>query len=115
MVQLRYRFDPGNEDDGVSALVPLHVLNQLPEEPFAWLVPGLFDEKVEALVRALPKKLRVNFVPVPACRGASDAAAGSSAAARCTRSWPNALCATGGVPRAARCLPRGPCCRRICA
>lgn len=64
-VQLRYRFDPGNEDDGVSALVPLHVLNQLPEEPFAWLVPGLFDEKIEAMVRALPKALRVNFVPVP--------------------------------------------------
>ncbi len=65
VVPLRYRFDPGNEDDGVSALVPLHVLNQLPEEPFAWLVPGLFDEKITALVRALPKALRVNFVPVP--------------------------------------------------
>jgi ATP-dependent helicase HrpA len=65
VVQLRYRFDPGNEDDGVSAVVPLRMLNQLPEEPFAWLVPGLFDEKVTALVRALPKALRVNFVPVP--------------------------------------------------
>ncbi|MGC4029354.1 MAG: ATP-dependent RNA helicase HrpA [Steroidobacteraceae bacterium] len=65
VVQLRYRFDPGHEDDGVSALVPLHVLNQLPEEAFAWLVPGLIDEKVSALVRALPKNLRVHFVPVP--------------------------------------------------
>ncbi len=65
VVQLRYRFDPGHEDDGVSALIPLHVLNQLPEEPFAWLVPGLIDEKVTALVRALPKNLRVHFVPVP--------------------------------------------------
>ena len=65
VVQLRYRFEPGNEDDGVSALVPLHVLNQLPEEAFEWLVPGLLDEKVEALVRSLPKNLRVHFVPVP--------------------------------------------------
>ncbi|MEJ0084399.1 MAG: ATP-dependent RNA helicase HrpA [Pseudomonadota bacterium] len=65
VVQLRYRFEPGHEDDGVSALIPLHVLNQLPEEPFAWLVPGLFDEKIEALVRSLPKNLRVHFVPVP--------------------------------------------------
>src|SRR6185295_12293010 len=48
-----------------SALIPLHVLNQLPEEPFEWLVPGLFDEKIEALVRSLPKNLRVHFVPVP--------------------------------------------------
>ncbi|MFT3907307.1 MAG: ATP-dependent RNA helicase HrpA [Steroidobacteraceae bacterium] len=65
VVQLRYRFEPGHEDDGVSALLPLHVLNQLPEEPFAWLVPGLFEELVTALVRALPKQLRVHFVPVP--------------------------------------------------
>ncbi len=65
VVQLTYRFEPGHEDDGVSAIVPLHVLNQLPEEPFAWLVPGLFEEKVTALVRSLPKNLRVNFVPVP--------------------------------------------------
>jgi len=65
VVQLRYRFDPGHEDDGVSALVPLHVLNQLAEEPFGWLVPGLFEEKITALVRSLPKNLRVHFVPVP--------------------------------------------------
>jgi ATP-dependent helicase HrpA len=65
VVQLRYRFEPGNEDDGVSALIPLHVLNQLPEEAFQWLVPGLIDEKIEALVRSLPKNLRVHFVPVP--------------------------------------------------
>ena len=65
VVQLRYRFEPGHEDDGVSALIPLHVLNQLPEEPFEWLVPGLLDEKIEALVRSLPKNLRVHFVPVP--------------------------------------------------
>ncbi|HET7810562.1 MAG TPA: ATP-dependent RNA helicase HrpA [Steroidobacteraceae bacterium] len=65
VVQLRYRFEPGHEDDGVSALIPLHVLNQLAEEPFEWLVPGLLDEKIEALVRSLPKNLRVHFVPVP--------------------------------------------------
>jgi ATP-dependent helicase HrpA len=65
VVQLRYRFEPGHEDDGVSALIPLHVLNQLPEEPFEWLVPGLYEEKVTALIRALPKNLRVHFVPVP--------------------------------------------------
>ncbi len=64
-IPLRYRFDPGHEDDGVSALIPLHVLNQLPAERFEWLVPGLFAELVTALVRALPKNLRVHFVPVP--------------------------------------------------
>ena len=65
VVQLRYRFEPGHEDDGVSALVPLPVLNQLPEEPFEWLVPAFIEERVTAMVRSLPKALRVHFVPVP--------------------------------------------------
>jgi ATP-dependent helicase HrpA len=65
VVQLRYRFEPGHEDDGVCALVPLPVLNQLPEEPFEWLVPGLIEERITAMVRSLPKALRVHFVPVP--------------------------------------------------
>jgi ATP-dependent helicase HrpA len=45
VIQLRYRFEPGHEDDGVSALIPLHVLNQLPEEAFEWLVPGLLGRE----------------------------------------------------------------------
>jgi ATP-dependent helicase HrpA len=62
---LQYRFEPGHEDDGVTAIVPLHMLNQLTPEPFGWLVPGLLEEKMTALVRSLPKHLRVHFVPVP--------------------------------------------------
>ncbi|MEN9706081.1 MAG: hypothetical protein RLZZ393_1960, partial [Pseudomonadota bacterium] len=64
-IELQYRFEPGHEDDGVTAIVPLHTLNQLPAEPFGWLVPGLLEEKITALVRSLPKHLRVHFVPVP--------------------------------------------------
>jgi ATP-dependent helicase HrpA len=97
VVQLTYRFEPGHEDDGVSAIVPLHVLNQLPEEPFAWLVPGLFEEKVTALVRSLPKNLRVHFVPVPEAVARVlpllDQGRGSLPA-----QLANALSRTGGVP-----------------
>ncbi len=64
-LELQYRFEPGNEDDGVTAIVPLHMLNQLTPAPFDWLVPGLLEEKLTALVRSLPKQLRVHFVPVP--------------------------------------------------
>ncbi|MEY4761141.1 MAG: hypothetical protein RLZZ200_997 [Pseudomonadota bacterium] len=64
-IELQYRFEPGHEDDGVTAIVPLHTLNQLPAEAFGWLVPGLLEEKITALVRSLPKHLRVHFVPVP--------------------------------------------------
>ena len=30
---------------------------------FEWLVPGLLKEKLTALIKSLPKQLRVNFVP----------------------------------------------------
>jgi ATP-dependent helicase HrpA len=64
-IALRYRFEPGHPEDGVTALVPAHLLNALRPEPFSWAVPGLLAERVTALVRTLPKALRVNFVPVP--------------------------------------------------
>jgi ATP-dependent helicase HrpA len=63
---LEYRFEPGHADDGVTALVPLHMLNQVEASAFDWLVPALLEEKVTAMIRSLPKGLRVNFVPVPA-------------------------------------------------
>ncbi|CAI8916181.1 ATP-dependent RNA helicase HrpA [Methylocaldum szegediense] len=61
--QLQYRFEPGHEDDGVTVIVPLHLLNQLDPEPFRWLVPGLLREKTVALIKSLPKTLRIHFVP----------------------------------------------------
>ena len=64
-VALQYRFEPGHEDDGVTAIIPLHLLNPLEPEPFRWLVPGLLREKVTALIKSLPKTLRIHFVPVP--------------------------------------------------
>jgi ATP-dependent helicase HrpA len=62
---LRYRFEPGAQDDGVSVTVPLAALDGLPEAPFEWLVPGLIEERVTALIRALPKALRRHLVPAP--------------------------------------------------
>ncbi|TAN53617.1 MAG: ATP-dependent RNA helicase HrpA [Methylococcaceae bacterium] len=64
-VKLEYRFAPGDEEDGVTAIVPLHQLNQLHQAPFDWLVPGFLREKIIALLKSLPKQLRRHFVPVP--------------------------------------------------
>ncbi len=61
---LEYRFEPG-EMDGVTATVPLGVLNQVPVDQTEWLVPGMLEEKIAELIRTLPKALRVQFVPVP--------------------------------------------------
>ncbi len=62
---LSYHFAPGEEDDGVTVEVPVGLLPRLPRFRLEWLVPGMLREKITALVRALPKHLRKNFVPVP--------------------------------------------------
>lgn len=64
-IPLEYHFEPGHPADGVTATIPLAALNQIPSERFEWLVPGLLREKITALIKSLPKNLRVNFVPAP--------------------------------------------------
>ena len=62
---LTYQFEPGSDADGVTAHVPLPVLNQISPGGFDWQVPGLREELVAALLKSLPKSLRRNFVPAP--------------------------------------------------
>lgn len=62
---LAYHLEPGHPADGVTVTVPLAALNQLPAEPFEWLVPGMLKEKLVALLRTLPRELRTKFVPAP--------------------------------------------------
>jgi ATP-dependent helicase HrpA len=64
-LRLSYRFEPKAPDDGVTLHLPLHLLNALDAARLSWLVPGLLEDKVADLLRALPKALRRNFVPVP--------------------------------------------------
>jgi ATP-dependent helicase HrpA len=60
---LRYRFEPGAEDDGVTVVVPLPLLAGLKSEGLDWQVPGLRQELVTALIKSLPKNIRRNVVP----------------------------------------------------
>jgi ATP-dependent helicase HrpA len=62
---LTYTFEPGAASDGVSVDVPVALLNQVDDAPFTWQVPGLRHDLVVALIRSLPKHLRVSFVPAP--------------------------------------------------
>ena len=62
---LKYRFEPGHPLDGVTATVPLALLNQLDASRAEWLVPGMIREKLTALIKALPKTYRRVCVPVP--------------------------------------------------
>src|SRR5699024_9935487 len=62
---LTYRFEPGTADDGVTLRLPLPLLNQISAERAAWLVPGLLEEKLREMLKALPKAQRRVVVPVP--------------------------------------------------
>ena len=64
-VPLVYRYEPGHPADGVTAAVPLVLLDQFPRHLPEWLVPGLLHEKLIALLKALPKHYRKALVPVP--------------------------------------------------
>jgi len=64
-VQLKYRFEPNHVLDGVTATVPLALLNQLNLTQTEWLVPGMLREKLTYLIKALPKAFRRVCVPVP--------------------------------------------------
>jgi ATP-dependent helicase HrpA len=55
---LEYHFEPGSPRDGVTMTVPLALLNQVPAARAEWLVPGLLKEKVRAMVKSVPQRLR---------------------------------------------------------
>ncbi|WP_116915460.1 ATP-dependent RNA helicase HrpA [Williamsia muralis] len=62
---LRYRFEPGTVDDGVSVLIPLSLLVRARPSGFDWLVPGMRLELITELIRTLPKSLRRQVGPAP--------------------------------------------------
>ena len=64
VLQLDYVFDPASEFDGVTVRIPLVLLNQFQSSDFDWLVPGLLKQKIEGLLRSLPRLIRKNFIPV---------------------------------------------------
>ncbi len=62
---VKYRFEPGAADDGMTIAVPLHLLNALDAPQLSWLAPGFVGDKAAALIRSLPKAQRRNYVPAP--------------------------------------------------
>jgi ATP-dependent helicase HrpA len=59
-----YRFEPGEDDDGVTLNVPSTLADQVPFEAMDWVVPGLYKEKIATLIKSLPKAYRKQLVPV---------------------------------------------------
>jgi len=62
--RLEYQFEPGSARDGVTLISPVALLNQVPAARCEWLVPGLLREKVRALAKSMPQRLRHKLGPL---------------------------------------------------
>ena len=62
---LKYHFEPGHKNDGVTLICPPGLINQIPVKRLEWLVPGMLRDKCISLLKALPKQYRRNLAPVP--------------------------------------------------
>jgi ATP-dependent helicase HrpA len=61
---VEYKLDPSSSADGVTVVVPARAVAQLDASKLGWLVPGMLREKVESLIKALPKEHRRLFLPI---------------------------------------------------
>jgi len=64
VLSLEYAYSPGEDRDGVTVRVPLPAASSLSDAQVVWLVPGLREEQIGHLLRALPKTLRRPLLPL---------------------------------------------------
>ena len=60
-----YQFAPGRDEDGITVQLPIEALMQIKPDHLERTVPGAIEDKVEAMIRALPKSVRRQLVPIP--------------------------------------------------
>ncbi|TWI66918.1 ATP-dependent helicase HrpA [Desulfobotulus alkaliphilus] len=60
-----YSFSPGEDSDGISVRIPIDLSPEINPHETEWLIPGLFCEKIEAMLKSLPKIIRKRLVPLP--------------------------------------------------
>ncbi|MDR0307909.1 MAG: ATP-dependent RNA helicase HrpA [Chitinispirillales bacterium] len=61
---LKYAFEPGHDNDGVTLTLPQNVLPFIEKNSLGWLVPALWPETIKDLLRQLPRERRKTFIPV---------------------------------------------------
>lgn len=61
---LEYAYQPGEESDGATLRIPVERFEEMGAERLDWLVPGYLRQRIEYLLRGLPKDLRKRLFPV---------------------------------------------------
>lgn len=64
VLPVSYHYKPGEENDGVTVRVPLPVAEHLTSGQIQWMVPGLREELCRTLLRALPRAVRKQLMPI---------------------------------------------------
>jgi ATP-dependent helicase HrpA len=64
VLPISYAYKPGQDDDGVTVQVPLPMAEHLTSGQVLWMVPGLREEQITTLLRALPKTVRRDLLPL---------------------------------------------------
>lgn len=61
---IHYAFRPGEQEDGATLQLPVSQFDALQEGMLDWVVPGYIEEKVQTLLRSLPKPVRQKLHPL---------------------------------------------------
>ena len=64
VLPLAYNYQPGKPEDGVTVRVTIAEAEALTAAALDWAVPGHLPEKVELMLKALPKELRRSLIPL---------------------------------------------------
>ena len=64
VIPITYNYKPGQEHDGVTVKVPVQLAGHLTTGQVQWMVPGMREEIAAALLRALPKSIRRDLMPI---------------------------------------------------
>ena len=64
IVDFEYSYSPGEKNDGVTIFLPAILSMKVTQALLDWLVPGYRYEKVENLLRLLPRQFRKELMPI---------------------------------------------------
>lgn len=64
VLPITYNYKPGEEQDGVTVKVPMQLAEHLTTGQVQWMVPGMRDELANVLLRALPRTIRRELMPI---------------------------------------------------
>lgn len=61
---LYYEFNPGSPRDGITTRIKSSALNGIAPTAFDYLIPSMLSDKIEAVLRTLPKQFRKKLLPI---------------------------------------------------